>query len=155
VSTVDPVALLAPLPKAYTRQEALSELDELYAQLPALDCRGLCHDSCTVVPASELEYQRIAEAGATIGPRMSGRRVRELIAAGRSLRCPALGPLNNCTIYPIRPFICRAFGVAVDLRCQHGCIPDKILPNGEVTRVMAKIEQLSRHVTGVRAWPTR
>lgn len=151
---VDPVELLPPLTKRYTYEEAQAELDELYAQLPALECKGLCHDSCTVAPASELEYRRITDSGASIGQRMSGQRVRELVRAGQTPRCPALGPLNTCTIYSIRPFICRAFGVARDLRCEHGCIPDKILDEGEVSRVMAYIEQLSRQVTGVRTWPT-
>jgi len=155
--TIDPVTLLPPLPRTYTPEQAYAELDALYEQIPMLECKGRCHDSCTLIPASELEHRRINAVGKTIGPRMSGRSISNLrtSAAGRTPRCPALGPFNNCTIYAIRPFICRAFGVARDLRCEHGCVPDKILPEGEIENIMARIEQLSRHVTGVRAVPVR
>lgn len=151
---IDPVDLLPPLPQKYTLEEAYAALDDLYDQLPSLECKGLCHDSCTVIPASELERRRIAATGKTLGPPISHEYLRTLVASGRTPRCPALGPLNTCTVYAIRPFICRAFGVAAGLRCEHGCIPDKILPDGELQRVLARIEQLSRHVTGVRGGVT-
>jgi Fe-S-cluster containining protein len=154
----DPVKLLPPLPRDYTYEEALEELDALYAQLPTVQCKGLCHDSCTVVPASELEHRRINATGKSISPRMSGRTVnslRKARGADGPPRCPALGPLNNCTIYEDRPFICRVFGVALDLLCEHGCVAENVLPPGEARAVQAQIEQLSRHVTGVNADPAR
>lgn len=40
-----------------------------------LECKGRCHDSCTLIPASELEHRRINAAGKSIGPRMSGRSI--------------------------------------------------------------------------------
>jgi Fe-S-cluster containining protein len=148
----DPVTRLPPLPRDYSREEALAELDKLYACLPALTCRGLCHSSCGVVVASELEHQRIADTGASIGPRMSDEGfLREVSDSGQ--QCPALGPLRNCTIYPIRPFICRAYGVGAGLRCPHGCVPDRVVPDAEIWELMARIEQLSRHITDTHSWP--
>lgn len=152
-TALDPVELLPPLPKDYTYDEAVAELLELYADMPDVLCKGLCHDSCTAVGATELERQLIAKAGGDIGPAITYRRLKQLISEDRKPRCPSLGPLNNCTVHEQRPFICRLFGVAQDLRCEHGCAPDKLVPAGEGHRVMALIEQLSRHVTGVRAWP--
>lgn len=149
----DYIDALPPLPRKYTREEAIAALEELYAQLPALECKGLCHDSCTTVDASELERQRAAEAGRGLGPAYSYKRLQLMIADGNKPRCPSLGPLNNCTIYAVRPFICRVFGMARGLRCDHGCIPDGILEDGEVVRAFAIIEQLSRLVTGVRSNP--
>lgn len=149
---VDPVLLLPPLPKSFSREQAIAELDNLYSQLPNITCKGLCHDSCGVIAASELEYQRIGNAGASIGPRMSDPGFRQA-RSDTGGWCPALGPVRNCTIYPIRPFICRAYGLGAGLRCQHGCVPDRIVPDVELWNIMARIEQLSRHVTGVRSWP--
>lgn len=149
----DPVLLLPPLPKNYTLREAYVALDELYSQLPNLECKGRCFNSCTTIAASELERRRVIAAGGSIGPPMTPERYRQAKTAGSPARCPSLGPLNNCTVYAVRPFICRAFGMARDLRCEYGCVPDKILPEGEIIRIVATIEQLSRHVTGVRAWP--
>lgn len=154
--SLDPVELLPPLPKAhYTREEAYAELDELYAQLPALDCIGRCHDSCFDVDAPELERQRVEEAGGALVPPVTRARLLRAVAAEGRLphRCPSLGPLNNCTVYAVRPLICRAFGTARDLRCMHGCVPERVLAAGEIYRVLAVIEQLSRLVTGVRRWP--
>jgi Fe-S-cluster containining protein len=147
--TMDPVLLLPPLPKDYTREQAVAELDALYAQLPAVQCKGACHPSCTIVLATELERQRIQDSGATIDHPDTA------LAGGRIPPCPALGPLNNCTIYSIRPATCRAYGAAPGLRCPYGCTADRPITDTEVTRIMARIEQLSRHVTGVRAWPVR
>lgn len=157
-SAIDPVTLLPPLPKTtYTREEAYAELDQLYAQLPAVNCIGRCHDSCYDVDAPELERQRVEEAGGALVPPATRARLLHAMAAVAQgklpQRCPSLGPLNNCTVYEARPLICRAFGTSRDLRCAHGCLPDKFVPAGEIHLVLAVIEQLSRLVTGVRRWP--
>ena len=43
------------------RAEAYAALDDLYGQLPALECKRRCHDTCTVIDMSELERERIAD----------------------------------------------------------------------------------------------
>lgn len=131
------------------REEALAELDDLYAQLPALECKGRCHDSCTSINMTELERERIRARGVEIGPSMTHARVKKLVAAGRTPRCPALGPLNTCTVYDVRPMICRTFGMVLGELCQHGCVPDGTITREEMVRVLYDIEMLSREVTGV------
>jgi Fe-S-cluster containining protein len=139
-------------------EAAYAELDELYESIPRVRCKGLCADSCTIAPASELEKRRMAEHG------------HELITQrppGPIPRCPSLGPLNNCLSYHVRPFVCRAFGVVVDdrvdssqwhrqpLMCDHGCVSDdgRYVPLAEMYRVSEEIERLSRGVTGVAGTP--
>lgn len=142
-------------------------LEELYASLPALECRGLCHDTCTAIDASELERERLAERGVVLPAALAHQQLAELIASGRTPRCPALGPLNTCTVYDVRPFICRAFGLVRDrateppgsphggpMMCGHGCIPDGTLDLWEYARVLDDIERLSVLVTGVSRRPT-
>jgi Fe-S-cluster containining protein len=153
-NAADPIALLPPLRRGYTEQEALAELDKLYSSLPALTCKGLCHVSCGVVAASELEHRRITAAGSTITP-PAGETDSKDTSSVALANCPALGPLRNCTIYDIRPLICRVWGLGDRLRCPFGCVPDRVLSSVEVWDLIARIEQLSRHVTGVRAWPVR
>jgi Fe-S-cluster containining protein len=139
-----------------SRADAIAQLDELYASLPALECKGLCHDSCTAIDASELERERLLARGVDIGPRYTPGRVRRLIASGHKPRCPALGPLNTCTVYDVRPFICRAFGLVLNRRtgeglmCEHGCVPDATIDPQEFYRIMLAIEKLSEAVTAVR-----
>lgn len=148
-----------------TRAEALAALDELYASLPALECKGRCHDTCTAIDASELERERLAERGVHLPAALAHRQLAALIATGQTPRCPALGPLNTCRVYDVRPFICRAFGMVLDRRtspanphhgpmmCDHGCVPDGTLSFAEYARVLADIEELSYAVTGVSRRP--
>lgn len=137
---------------------AYAALDELYDQLPRVRCKGLCADSCTVVPASELEQRRIAERGYELITRRP---------PGPIPRCPALGPLDNCMAYDVRPFVCRAFGSVVDpradpsqwrhqpLMCDYGCEPeaDQYITVAESRRISDAIERFSREVTGVPGLP--
>jgi Fe-S-cluster containining protein len=132
------------------REEAAYEqVREVYDQVPKLRCKGLCHDSCTVAPASELELRKMhRETGFDLITEPPGR--------GEPVpRCPALGPMNTCEGYEWRPWVCRIFGLVVALRCDHGCVPenDQYIPLGESYRIAADIERLSREVTGVPSTP--
>lgn len=137
------------------RRRAIAALHELYAQLPTVHCKGLCADSCTVVPASELEQQIVAQQGFELNARSTKDDLHP--------RCPALGSLNQCRVYEDRPYVCRAFGVVgtpesdVALRdqalvCDYGCEPDggKYVNLATSYRIMYEIERLSRSVTGIR-----
>ncbi|WP_410566136.1 hypothetical protein [Amycolatopsis sp. cmx-4-61] len=53
----------------------------------------------------------------------------------------------------LRPAICRAYGATAELPWPYGCRPKTPITDAAITRLVARIEQLSRHVTGVRAWP--
>ena len=109
------------------RQEAIQQLDALYAQLPPLECKGLCHDTCTSVDASELERERMREArpGVELPTFEEG---REAFRRGEIPRCPMLGPLN-------------------------GCIPDGTITRAQLFRHLRQIEALSQEVTGVSRIP--
>lgn len=147
------------------RATARAELDELYASLPALECKGRCHDTCTAIDASELERERIAERGVALPELSAPAQLAALRATGKVPRCPALSPLNTCSVYDVRPFTCRAFGMVLDPRadltmiyktpmmCDYGCVPDGTISLAEYVRVLQDIERLSREVTGVRRLP--
>lgn len=143
------------------RAEAYAALDDLYGQLPALECKGLCHDTCTVIDMPELERQRIESVTGVRIP-LPLYPLRRAFEDGKVPRCPALGPLNTCRVYEVRPFICRAFGMVVTNRytpsagpmmCDYGCIPDGVLDHTEFVRIMTAIEQLSAEITGVDRRP--
>lgn len=138
------------------RREAYAALDDLYAQLPALECKGLCHDTCTAIDMSVLERERIVETTGVRIPLPLYPPERNLVD-GKPPRCAALGPLNTCRVYQVRPFICRAFGMVLThpdaphegpMMCDHGCIPDAVLSGAEFTRLMREILELSQAVTG-------
>jgi Fe-S-cluster containining protein len=145
-----------------SRAEAVAQLEELHASLPALECKGRCHDTCTAIDASELERER----GVELPEQSAPDQLRAIAASGQVPRCPALGPLNTCTVYDVRPSVCRAFGLVHDpqaqllgatfkqpMMCDYGCVSDATMTTAEFWRIAAQIEALSRAATGVARLP--
>lgn len=95
---------------------AVGELEALYAALPALACKGLCQHSCDEhVEASDLEHARARTAGV------------DLTVPTATGACPALVATfgaGHCGIHPVRPMVCRLWGIAASMPCPHGCLPD-------------------------------
>ncbi len=112
-----------------TRAEAL---DEIYAQLPTIDCRGLCWDSCGPLDLPQVEQQRIEKEAGVVIDRSSW------IHDGPRI-CPALGMLHTCTVYDIRPLICRIWGMTKRLPCTYGCVPSRYLSEEETYSLLAKV----------------
>lgn len=102
-----------------SKKFARRELDRLYAELPALDCQGKCAESCGPVFMSRVEWQRIIEA-----------KVYEPVGTLSDLTCPLLDG-GRCTVYEIRPTICRLWGMVDAMPCQWGCQPSRLLTRTE------------------------
>ena len=134
------------------RERDDAALDALYAELPSLDCRGLCWHSCGPVDMSTAERERIAERGVDIpGYTMAAAdRYRE---TGAVDACPALGPLHTCTVHDIRPMICRLWGMTETMRCPHGCRPARELSEQEQNAFLQRSRALgSRAQEGDQDW---
>lgn len=100
-------------------EEATAALEELYAQLPTVECQGLCWNSCGPISMSGVERRRIEAVGVTIEPFTHERSVAW--NNDEPLHCAAL-KLHRCTVYEVRPLICRAYGVGRgELACRWGC----------------------------------
>lgn len=147
------------------RAVALDMLRDLYSQLPAIDCKGLCHDSCTAIDASQLERDVLAEHGVTLPDTTPLAVIDRYQATGHIDTCPALSPFGRCTVYEVRPFVCRAFGAvshrnvpaavrfAQAMMCQHGCEPEFTIGVKAFMQIMCEIEALSRAATGIARAP--
>lgn len=109
-----------------------TQLEALYAELPSMECRGLCSESCGPVMMSRLEWQAIC--------RRIGREPR----ATATLTCPMLSE-HRCTVYDIRPTICRLWGLVDDetMRCPHGCVPDRWLTREEGYAFLRRAREIS------------
>jgi hypothetical protein len=118
VTTPDPAAVDAAL-------------EQLYARVPALDCKGLCYSSCGIIECSERERERMAAAGVVLPP------LDEQWAAAdtsdRRANCPALSLFGSCAVYSVRPMICRLWGATAGMPCVYGCKPiaGPLLTEGE------------------------
>jgi hypothetical protein len=90
------------------------ELDALYATLPKLDCQGYCFDSCGPIETSIRERARIIE------------RARKPLTCNKGADglCSMLTDDHRCSIYDIRPMICRLWGLIERMPCPYGCRPE-------------------------------
>lgn len=107
-------------------------LQDVYARIPPVACRGLCVDSCGPISMSVEEASRLHSRGVTIPP------MAEAIAAlerGEDYYCPALKD-GRCGVYDDRPTICRLWGATESMRCPHGCTPAAALTQTESHRLL-------------------
>lgn len=108
--------------------QRIKALRELYASLPKIKCRGLCHKACrTRIDMSLVERARIET--------VIGEELPEWMSTEHGLSCPLLQPDKRCGVYQIRPMVCRLWGLAVNdsaLSCHHGCEPERRLTDVEV-----------------------
>ncbi len=97
------------------------ELQALYQQVPATRCAqsGECcvlttdefdNHYATMFPLYSAEYQNIVSY---VKANFSAQRQEELLnyVEERPRRCPFLNEDHGCTIYPVRPLICRTYAV--------------------------------------------
>lgn len=99
---------MAPNPRRLNQR-----LDELYARLPPMVCRGVCSDSCGPIVAAAHEQARVERA--------SG---RPLEASLECADCSMLTADRRCSVYDIRPMVCRLWGLAENMPCPYGCAPE-------------------------------
>lgn len=114
--------------------EALAEaLAAVYAQIPTTNCQGLCADSCCSFAMTVGEQRNIrAQTGVSL----------PLAHAGSF--CPALTMLKQCSVYEVRPLICRIWGAVNTMRCGYGCEPDGgYLTDHDAMRLLAEVAELS------------
>lgn len=131
--------------------EALAEIEKIYAELPTVECQGLCWNSCGPVPMSAAEHERIRRGGVNIAP-FTAERVElwRLNVVGFTdnetgkefrLDCAALTGMKRCSAYEDRPLMCRIYGAGRgDLACAHGCkVTGHRLRGDEVRRLLARV----------------
>lgn len=107
------------------------EIDLLYATLPHIECQRRCQKYCGIILMSKAESDRIAK------------RIGRAPQHTNDLSCPMLSLMGNCTIYDIRPAICRIYGLTKSLQCEFGCTPDRWLDDQEASILVRQIHKLS------------
>ena len=118
------------------------KLLSLYSKIPNIECKGLCHPSCTIVPAAKIEIKRARE-------RMGGKNPFNPLAMIQAIKAqegkvPSCAALKDkrCSIYKARPAICRLYGVTESLECPFGCQPKIKLSKQEAHDLIREIEGL-------------
>jgi Fe-S-cluster containining protein len=114
----------------------LDRMRAIYERVPKVACKRRCQQACgPVFEAGGLtarEYERVTNL---VGARP--------IAPG--LVCGYLDRSGLCSVYGMRPLVCRLWG-AVDhpqMRCPHGCEPERWLTDEEARALLAEMEQVA------------
>ena len=122
--------------------ETFARLDALYARLPPLECKGGCAIACGDLPLTDAEARRLQTA-----THIKPRTVIKLLAEGggpplERQRCIYLTPEDRCSVYAIRPLICRAWGVLKGLSCMRGCVPARWYSDLEFLELALAVERI-------------
>lgn len=109
-------------------------IDDIYKKVPALNCKGLCADSCGVILLQQVEYERITALAPIPEKRTGMESGPPFTPTDDALTCPMLRA-GRCTVHAARPLICRIWGTVKAARsaahCQHGCRPKRWLTDAE------------------------
>src|SRR5262245_17499782 len=97
-------------------------VDAAYAKIPKVACKGLCVGCCAPVGdcMTDFERDRITKAAKK---RPNGKEDRDKMKP-----CNMLID-GRCSVYAIRPAICRIWGVDKKMPCPHGCEGSATMPS--------------------------
>jgi hypothetical protein len=108
-------------------------IEEIYAEIPNVpDCNGSCATACGPIAMFKGEWERVV--------RSAGRTPR--LRPGQ-LVCPLLSPTGKCTVYTVRPYICRLWGTTRALRCPQGCQPERWLSVDEARDILQRLDAIA------------
>lgn len=106
------------------------ELRAIWAEIPDIKCKGLCQESCGPIGMSIAEDLELQKRGVVI-PRWG-----DAMADLDHYNCPALVD-GRCSVYDVRPTLCRLWGAVEPMKCPWGCAgPDEVLPGPECADIL-------------------
>lgn len=126
-----------------SRQVIKKRLEKIYSQIPSFDCKH-CHQCEGPIIWFEPEEIMIREFLKNNNMKYT-KWTKEQFEKNKN-KCPYLKK-DRCSIYEVRPIVCRLQGVIPDLPCKYN---NKILMSGEeVKKVKKEMEDLLREMDAV------
>jgi len=107
-----------------------AKVETIWNRIPNVKCKGLCGQSCGPIMMSDVEEAIIRDKLGFLPDFLP-----------LSLTCP-MYELGGCSIYKIRPAICRLYGCVSQMCCPHGCQPDWPFLNSEGKAILHELENL-------------
>lgn len=121
-----------------------ASLADIYSLIPPMACRGRCQAACGPIDAGALERRALSEAGVHL-PNNALRLIAGQLREHQPASCPALGMYGQCTVYDIRPGICRLWGAIESMQCAYGCRPERgFLSEGRGMAIMGMLDAFQR-----------
>jgi len=121
-----------------------TEYAALYAQVPEIDCQMRCARHCGPIVVPETEWKRMERATGRGADADETTCVHLDVGSGR------------CRAHPMRPLVCRLWGVVEDAPCPYGCVPERWLTRAEADRLLeqALMHSGGRVLASWRGWRT-
>lgn len=115
----------------------LKALEAIYRDIPKMTCKGLCgwddktqDGCCGPLTLPVIERRRILQASGSV-PK----------ADAKTYLCNKY--INGkCSVYPIRPLICRLWGTVRSMACPHGCEPEQWLSARESVILIERLRAI-------------
>ena len=104
-------------------------LQAIYAEIPPVNCQRKCQEACGPILMSNAEMVIIQCVGQLPKP------------DPRTLTCSKLR-FGSCSIYGMRPLICRLWASAEGMECPWGCKPEKYLTRNQAGLLLARADRL-------------
>jgi Fe-S-cluster containining protein len=102
------------------------EVRAVWSQIPDIDCKQKCQESCGPWSASTSEIDMLEQV------------LDETPDPDGDEQCPLLED-GDCQVYRIRPTICRLWGVADGMPCPWGCEPERRLYREEADALLDEL----------------
>ena len=115
--------------------EPSEQLQVVWAKIPDAHCQGLCASSCGPVDCSLEERRLLRERGIKLRSHVSV--MLDLAAGIEPDMCPALVD-GRCSVYEVRPTVCRLWGAGPAMPCPWGCEPDVPLTIRESAEILGE-----------------
>lgn len=119
----------------------LQRLQELYGMIPSIQCKKSCHECCGAHPWFPVEALNIRKF-------LFENNVGEMHAENLLALCPYIEK-DGCLIHPVRPILCRLFGVVkhckhsiADMECPFAPKPEHMLSEEQAHELISEVELL-------------
>lgn len=89
-----------------------AKLENIYKQIPQSTCPSRCGKCCGPVFPSLSELRNVKDWCA-----LHRKEYIDFLTINENGDCPYLNKEKRCSIYPVRPFLCRVLGVTSPLPC--------------------------------------
>lgn len=116
-------------------------LRDIWEKVPKMkDCKGKCAMSCGPIPVSSMERRLIQQRAGHLltTERNLGKKNTEGV-----MSCNMLTEDGLCSVYAIRPLVCRIWGTTKRLACPEGCEPERWLSDQESLALFDEIQHLA------------
>jgi Fe-S-cluster containining protein len=122
-------------------EQRLAKLCMIYDFIPSIKCDRKCHKCCGAHPWFPVEALNIRKF-------MFEHDIEERFAKNLLAMCPYITE-DGCLIHPVRPILCRLFGVVrhckhsiADMECPFVPKPERMLSEEEADRILDEMKIL-------------